>query len=258
MRIQKTDAIILRNQNNALIPSGFPSFDEQCGLRLSELILVGGEASIGKTTFVNSLAIRALNSLISSMVIVCDQTYEMYVEKISAMSREITGDDIIRTKPLTTYENIKASIRTNAIKRNVKLFVIDYLQMLGYLRSKNESEVSFYERVCRELKNLAKELEICIVLVVQFNLAQNKNGYPRPDSSRILGGEGIVQIADTILLLYRPNYYGRQHKYRKDIPDHVTEVIIDKGRNGGISTFFVDYKNEMYFEYQAKRDEDTV
>ena len=254
MRIQKTDAIILRNQNNALIPSGFPSFDEQCGLRLSELILVGGEASIGKTTFVNSLAIRALNSLISSMVIVCDQTYEMYVEKINAMSREVTGDDIIRTKPLTTYENIKASIRTNAIKRNVKLFVIDYLQMLGYLRSKNESEASFYERVCRELKNLAKELEICIVLVVQFKIAQNKNGYPRPDRSRIHGGEGIVQIADTILLLYRPNYYGRQHKYRKDIPDHVTEVIIDKGRNiGGTGTFFVDYKNEMYFEYENNR-----
>ena len=256
MRIQKTDAIILRNQNNALIPSGFPSFDEQYGLRLSELILVGGEASIGKTTFVNSLAIRALNSLISSMVIVCDQTYEMYVEKINAMSREITGDNIIRTKPLTTYENIKASIRTNAIKRNVKLFVIDYLQMLDYLRSKNESEVSFYERVCRELKNLAKELEICIVLVVQFNRRQDKNSDPRPDKSRILGGEGIVQIADTILLLYRPNYYGRQHKYRKDIPDHVTEVIIDKGRNiGGTGTFFVDYKNEQFFEYQTKRDE---
>ena len=107
------------------------------------------------------------------------------------------------------------------------------------------------------MKNLEKELQVCIVLVVQFKRPQDKNSDLRPDKSMIRGGGGIEQAADTILLLYRPNYYGRQHKYRKDIPDHVTEVIIDKGRNiGGTGTFFADYKNEQFFEYQVKRDED--
>ena len=285
--IKSANASLLKivNRNSGItpkaVPSGFPSFDQKGGLLISDLILVGGDTSMGKSTFAINLAVRAAESTIPSMVFTIDNTSERVAAKVNAMFCEITAGEIFFNDlspeqlqvisksmsktdglplyiedSLTTYEDIKASIRTNAIKRKVKLFVIDFLQTLGYLRSKNESEASFYERVCRELKNLAKELDICIVLVVQFNRPQDKNSDPRPDKFMIRGGCGIEQAADTILLLYRPNYYGRQHKYRKDIPDHVTEVIIDKGRNiGGTGTFFADYKNEQFFEYQTKRDE---
>lgn len=260
------------------IPSGFPSFDRKGGLRISDLILVGSDTSIGKTTFAFNLAARAAESNFPSMVITIDSTIVQVAAKFAAQFSEITSYRILSENlsseqlqiingavsktdylplyiddSLFNFDDIKVSIRDNVTCHNVKLVVIDFLQAYGYYRNAGESEESFHERVCRELKDLAKELKICIVLVVQFSRPKD-NADPRPDMFRIRGGSGIEQAADTILLLYRPNYYGRQHKYRKDIPDHVTEVIIDKGRNiGGAGTFFADYKNEKYFEYVDNR-----
>ncbi len=266
-----------REENKTMLATGFPSLDEKGGFQLSDLNLIGGDTSMGKSTFATNVAVNVAKSGVPSMIYTLEMTKDQLAARINApfsgvpsyisLYKKLRTDQLrffeqaksttdslplFIVDSLTTYEDIKASIRTNAIKRKVKLFVIDFLQTLGYLRSKNESEASFYERVCRELKNLAKELEICIVLVVQFSRPQNKESDPRPSKSMIRGSGGIEQAADTILLLYRPNYYGRQHKYRKDIPDHVTEVIIDKGRNiGGTGTFFADYKNEQFFEYQT-------
>lgn len=266
-----------REENKTMLATGFPSLDEKGGFQLSDLNLIGGDTSMGKSTFATNVTVNVAKSGVPSMIYTLEMTKDQLAARINApfsgvpsyisLYKKLRTDQLrffeqakattdslplFIVDSLTTYEDIKASIRTNAIKRKVKLFVIDFLQTLGYLRSKNESEASFYERVCRELKNLAKELEICIVLVVQFSRPQNKESDPRPSKSMIRGSGGIEQAADTILLLYRPNYYGRQHKYRKDIPDHVTEVIIDKGRNiGGTGTFFADYKNEQFFEYQT-------
>lgn len=266
-----------KEENKTMLATGFPSLDEKGGFQLSDLNLIGGDTSMGKSTFATNVSVNVAKSGVPSMIYTLEMTKDQLAARINApfsgvpsyisLYKKLRTDQLrffeqakattdslplFIVDSLTTYEDIKASIRTNAIKRKVKLFVIDFLQTLGYLRSKNESEASFYERVCRELKNLAKELEICIVLVVQFSRPQNKESDPRPSKSMIRGSGGIEQAADTILLLYRPNYYGRQHKYRKDIPDHVTEVIIDKGRNiGGTGTFFADYKNEQFFEYQT-------
>ncbi len=264
-------------ENKTMLKTGFTSLDERGGFQLSDLNLIGGATSMGKSTFATNIAVNVAKSGVPSMIYTLEMTKEQLAARINApfsgvpsyvsLYKKLRTDQLrflegaksvtdnlplYIVDSLTTYELIKANIRSNAIKRKVKLFVIDFLQTLGYLRSKNESEASFYERVCRELKNLAKELEVCVVLVVQFSRPQEKNSDPRPDKSMIRGSGGIEQAADTILLLYRPKYYGRQHKYRKDIPDHITEVIIDKGRNiGGTGTFFADYKNEMFFEFQS-------
>ena len=285
LRLGKWEEIIDKNQENkTMLATGFPSLDEKGGLQLSDLDLIGGATSMGKSTFATNVTVNVARSGVPSMIYTLEMTQEQLAARINApfsgvpsyislykklrtdqlrffeQAKAITDSlPLFIVDSLTTYEEIKSSIRTNAIKRKVKLFVIDFLQTLGYLRNKGESEASFYERVCRELKNLAKELEICIVLVVQFNRPQDKNSDPRPDKSMIRGSGGIEQAADTILLLYRPNYYGRQHKYRKDIPDHITEVIIDKGRNiGGVGTFFADYKNEQFFEYKTQEPDNGV
>lgn len=265
-----------RNCNGVgtMLQTGFPTLDDKGGLQEGDIVLVGGATSMGKTTFVTNMTWNVAASGIPSMMFTLEMTVEQLSARINApycgvpsyvlLFKKLRSDQLryveeamrqtekvpfIIEDSLTTYETIKESIRSNAIKGGVRLFVIDYLQILGCLRSKNETEASFYERACRELKNLAKELRICVVLVVQFN-REVKGEDPRPRKEWIRGSGGIEQAADTILLLYRPNYYGKRHKYRPEIPPTITEVIIDKGRNiGGSGTFFADYKNEQFFEY---------
>ena len=260
------------------IPSGFPSFDRKGGLRISDLILVGSDTSIGKTTFAFNLAARAAESNFPSMIITFDNTFEQVAAKIAAMFGEITYEDILsenrsseqlqiindavsKTDHLPLY--IDDTLFLNDLRdfitcHNVKLVVIDYLQAYGYYHDANESEESFYERVCRELKNLAKELKVCIVLVVQFKRPQDKNSDPRPDKSMIRGGGGIEQAADTILLLYRPNYYGRQLKYRKDIPTMLLRSSLTKAVTSVVlapSSLTIKTSSSLNIRHSAMNDD---
>lgn len=267
-----------RNDKSTMLITGFPSLDERGGFQLSDLNLIGGATSMGKSTFTTNLLVNVARSGTPTMCFTLEMTVEQMAARINAQMSKVPSYVTLFKKlhtdqihylesamkesdklPLyiddsvTTYESLKDSIRSNAIRRGIKLFAVDYLQTLGSIakREKSENEASFYERICRELKNLAKELKVCIVLVVQFSRIDKNN--PRPDMSMIRGSGGIEQAADTILLLYRPDYYGREHKYRKDIPSRVTEVIIDKGRQiGGKGVFFADYKDETFFEYQTE------
>lgn len=266
-----------KGDRSTMLATGFPSLDERGGFQLSDLNLIGGATSMGKSTFASNIAVNVAESGIPTMVFTLEMTVEQMAARINAGMTHIPSYVLLFKKlhtnqvrhmecameesgklPLyivdsvTTYEGIRDSIRSNAVKRGVKLFIIDYLQTLGSItmRSRNESEASFYERMCRELKNLAKELNVCITPVVQFSRIDEGN--PRPRMSMIRGSGGIEQAADTILLLYRPGYYDKQHKYRRDIPNSVTEIIIEKGRQiGGPGTFFADYKDEVFFEYQG-------
>lgn len=262
------------NDIQTMLPTGFPYIDDKGGFQYGDLNLIGGATSMGKSTFATNIAVNVASCGIPSMVFTLEMTVEQMAARINApyclipsyviLYKKLQSDQIrfldaakaetenlplFIEDSLTAYEDIRESIRSNAIQLGVKLFIIDYLQTLNCLRDRSESEASFYERICRELKNLAKELKVCIILVVQFN-RDAKGEDPRPRKEWIRGSGGIEQAADTILLLYRPEYYGKRHKYRPEIPGNITEVIVDKGRNiGGTGSFFADYKNERFFEY---------
>lgn len=142
-----------------------------------------------------------------------------------------------------------------AIKKHVKVFYIDFLQRVKKPKNMKESEASFYEAVCNELKDLAKELKVCIVILVQLNREAN-NADPRPTLSKIKASSGIEQAADTVVFVYRPGYYGKQHKYRPTLDANRTaEIIIAKGRNTETGSFYVGYKPELNLFYDMDAGE---
>ena len=89
--IKSANASLLKivNRNSGItpkaVPSGFPSFDQKGGLLISDLILVGGDTSMGKSTFAINLAVRAAESTIPSMVFTIDNTSERFAAKVNAM-----------------------------------------------------------------------------------------------------------------------------------------------------------------------------
>lgn len=272
-----------RNERATMIPTGYEYIDEKGGFQLTDFNVIAGSTSQGKTTLAVNIMVNAAIRGIPCMFFTLEMTVvqlgarinaplsgissglilfkKLYTDQLRALEQaKATSDQypIYIDDTSTSYEKIKDSIRANAIKRGVKLFIIDYLQVLSSTRNGRESEAQFFERVSRELKNLAKELKVCIVPLSQMN-REVKDADPRPTLSKMKASSGIEQAADTVLMVYRPGYYGKRHKYRPDLdPDKTSEIIVGKGRNiGGTGSFYVGFKPELsqFYDLEPKNDD---
>ena len=273
----------LKDERATMIPTGFSQIDEKGGFQLTDFDVIGAATSQGKTTLAINILYNAAKQGVTGMFFSLEMTVAQLAARINAplcgissglmLFKKLYTDQVRRIEeakaitdslPIfiddstTSYEKIKEKIRANAIKRGVKFFIIDYLQILTTSRSGRESEASFFERVSRELKNLAKELKVCIVALSQMNRQAN-DADPRPTLSKLKASGGIEQAADTVLMLYRPGYYGKKHRYRPDLDANATsEVIIGKGRNIGVGSFYVGFKAELSQFYDLEPSTEDV
>jgi len=283
------EALTTRVQQNCkddkatMIPTGFSLIDEKGGFQLTDFNVIGGSTSMGKTTLAVNMLVNVAKAGIPSMFFTLEMTIEQLAARINAplsgvgsslmLYKKLRTDqirDFERAKAIsdklpiyiddksTKYEMIKDSIRSNAIKRGIKIFFIDYLQVLSSTSKRQESEASFFETISREFKNLAKELRVCIVALSQLN-REAKDTDPRPALSKIKASSGIEQAADTVLFIYRPGYFGKKHKYRPDLDEKTTaELIIAKGRNIGTGSGYVGFKGELSQFYDLTDNNSTT
>lgn len=144
--------------------------------------------------------------------------------------------------------------------------IIDYLQILS-TNQKVANLETFYGEVARNLKNLAKELDMCIVLLSQLSRSYDN---PEPNLSRLRGSGQINEAADMTFLLYRPEIYGKQYSgaYRNTDTKGTALIQCAKGRNVGIYSFVCNFDAEhthfydrttmdrAYMEEQQRRKEE--
>ena len=152
--------------------------------------------------------IMATQSGISSRVIMQEALNEEQM-KVFGMVEKIA-------RPLPIYfddtatisiERIIVSIRQLVLKHQVEMVFIDYLQVLQTNEGiGRQTEEQFFGTVARKLKNLAKELDICIVLLSQLSRDKSTT---EPTLSRLRGSGQIAEAADMVLLIYRPVMYGK-------------------------------------------------
>lgn len=137
-----------------------------------------------------------------------------------------------------SFEKIMSSIRRNNKKYGIRAFFIDYLQILNSTQDMSDTE-RFMGQVARNLKNLAKELDVCIVALSQ--LSRDKQD-PYPRMSRIRASGQIGEAADNVIFIYRPEEYHLTFRHKADLdPDGHAEIIVGKGRNIGTGSFFCSF-----------------
>ena len=161
--------------------------------------------------------------------------YDEAIREVEALS--IFFDD---TSTLSV-EKISSSIRSLVRKQGVKVAFIDYLQVLQTNeKSLNRTEEQFFGVVARKFKNLAKELQITIVLLSQ--IARSKDT-TEPTLSRIRGSGQITEAADVVLLIYRPEVYGKNYSdHRINVsPEGTAQIKLAKGRNIGTGDFICGF-----------------
>ena len=252
----------LKSGVNTGIKTDFAEFDRHTGgLQPSDLIIIGARSSQGKTslalTMNANLARMGRKTLFISMELSKPQLTIRHMAGIVNISPKAAAyqvepfsvaADHTRTSQFymadvtnTNYRNIMGLIRSAVIRHGIEVAFIDYLQLMrsDSHTNKREQEVG---TIARAFKNLAKELNIPIVLLSQLSRDEGKNPEPRLDSLRDSGQ--IEEAADIVWLIYRPDHYRIEeytyYKGERQITTGTTNRAfhhIAKGRNYGTTIF---------------------
>ena len=261
------------------ISSGFKDIDRFTGgWQETDLIIVGGASSMGKTSFALALAYNAALLTNTPTVIF---SYEMsalqLIRRLASMESEISNkyitngalnqDELKKIhESIGKIENIPINIDEGSLTslsylvhrikeyvktKKVKLVMVDYLQLVS---SKNkagsrEQEVS---KVARTLKNLAKELNITVIALSQLNRGVGMRNNSKPTLADLRESGEIEQAADIVMLIYRPEYYGIEFNDDGKESKGTANIIFAKGRNIGVGEVTLRFKSEItkFIDYE--------
>jgi replicative DNA helicase len=256
------------------VPSGFTKLDRiTSGWQRSDLVIIAARPSMGKTAFVLSMARNmaaehqrgvAIFSLEMSSLqlvnrLICAET-ELSSERIrngrledyewEQLDRKIKGlveapifiDD---TPAISVYE-LRAKLRRLTSQHKIDIVIIDYLQLMTTnidTRGSREQEVS---HISRNLKVIAKELNVPILALSQLNRSvEVRSGTKRPQLSDLRESGAIEQDADIVCFIHRPEKYGFLEDEDGNSLRGIAEIIIAKHRNGALDDVKLRFKDEF-------------
>lgn len=236
------------------------------GFQKSDFIIIGGRPAMGKTAFALNLATKisakfnkpvAIFSLEMSKqqlderllgALACvdlqkiregnlnDKEWEKLTQKFSILSN---APLYVNDEPYLTPQILKRRARRLKREKGIELIIIDYLQLMaGDRRTENkQQEVS---EISRQLKLLARELDIPIIALSQLSRGLEARQNKRPIMSDIRESGAIEQDADLVMFLYRDEYYNENTQDK-----NIAEVIISKHRKGATGTVKMYYRKEF-------------
>jgi replicative DNA helicase len=262
----KLDQIHERRGTVIGVPTGFTDLDRITGgLQRSDLIILAARPAMGKTSMALSLAHNtALRHQSSVAVFSLEMSKEQLVQRLLSMDAGIdqqrlrTGwiEDDEWEKILESTENLSqakiwiddtAGISTMELRskarrlqaeHGIDLIIIDYLQLMqsNVGGKRNENRVQEVAEISRELKGLARELDVPVIALAQLSRTVEQRSVKIPQLSDLRESGSIEQDADIVMFIYREDVYNPETE-RKNIAD----IIIAKHRNGpvgDVSLFF--------------------
>jgi replicative DNA helicase len=257
--VERIEILFQRDEPITGLATGFTDFDMMTsGLQHSDLIIVAGRPSMGKTTFAmniaenvaiaakrpvavfsmempgDSLAMRMMSSLGSidqHRVRTGKLEDDEWPRLTSAVNMLSQAPMFIDDTPALSPTEVRA--RARRLKReqgDLGLIVLDYLQLMQAPGSA-ENRATEISAISRSLKALAKELDVPVVALSQLNRSLEQRTNKRPIMSDLRESGAIEQDADLIVFIYRDEVYN------EDSPDKgIAEIIISKQRNGPIGS----------------------
>ena len=261
-------------------PTGFSGVDSiLAGMGKGDFVIVGARPGMGKTSFALNIATNVAEKTkkavcVFSLEMPAEQLVtrmlasEAMVDSYSLRSGKLTPDDWTkiaeasgRLAGIDLLIDDSAGITATAMKaklrrvNNLGLVVIDYLQLMQGERHLDNKAQEVGD-ISRNLKLMAKELGVPVICCAQLNRATDSRNDKRPLISDLRDSGNIEQDADTILFLYRDEYY-KTDKAPGENESQIVEVIIAKTRHGSIGNVKMGWVGK-YTLFRSIANEDSL
>ncbi|MBR1516036.1 MAG: replicative DNA helicase [Paludibacteraceae bacterium] len=269
------------------IPSGFTLLDKiTSGWQKSDLIIIAARPAMGKTAFVLSMAKNiAVNYQVPVAMFSLEMSNVQLANRLIMNVCEISGEKIkngnltqaewaqldykvgelsnaplyLDDTPAMSILEFRSKARKLVREKHVQIIIIDYLQLMnanGVNFGSREQEVSI---ISRNLKALAKELDIPIIALSQLNRSVEQRGGTgiagkKPQLSDLRESGAIEQDADIVCFIHRPEYYGitNDDKTSKSLIG-LGQIIVAKHRNGATDDIWLRFRSQ-YAKFQNEDD----
>ena len=235
--------------------TGFTLLDTiTSGLNKSDLIIIAARPGMGKTSFAMNIAVNVARRSEKDVV-----TFNLEMSKEQLATRILSTEALVDSKSLRNgriqqedwtrlatsagflstvplYIDDTASMTVPQMKaklrrvKNLGLVIIDYLQLMDST-SHSDNRVTVISEITRQLKVMAKELNVPVILLSQLSRAVESRTDKRPMLSDLRESGSIEQDADIVLFLYRDAYYNKESQRQ-----NISECIVAKNRHGETGT----------------------
>lgn len=246
------------------LPTGLAGIDHMAGLHRGDLVVIAADTSQGKTTLAVNMATAAAGHGHPVMFYSMEMGAVQLAARINApfsnvpshsmLYRQLTDVQVQSVRqamaltggmPLyfderstSTIDGIISGARSAARRLGAEMVVVDYLQILSTTQRVQNNEL-FMGEVARRLKNLAKRENVCVLALSQLSRDRDN---PQPSLSKLRASGQIAEAADMVMLIYRPEAYGRGKYPGRTEPVQGTAMItVAKNRNGETGDVVVDF-----------------
>lgn len=281
--VNRLEELVANEGSFSGAPTGLLEFDKMTnGLQPSDLLVLAGRPSMGKT----SLAMNMVeNVAIKERIPVAVFSLEMSAEQLALRMISSWGrvdQSRLRSGRLTEEDWPKITSAIGIMNENAKLFiddtagmspsemrararrlkrehdigliVVDYLQLMT-VPGTRENRTNEISEISRQLKSMAKELDVPVIALSQLNRQVEQRDNKRPRMSDLRESGGIEQDADVIVFVYRDEVYNENSEDKG-----VAEIIIGKQRNGPLGTARTAFLSHLtrFENLQEYYDEDFM
>lgn len=254
--METIDKLYQRKEHVTGLASGFNEFDvKTAGLQPSDLVIVAGRPSMGKSAFAAGICEHAAIDLKKPAIFFSlEMSKEQLVQRMLCSHARVNAQNVrtgylshqdwpkltaaagklseaplfIDDTPGQTVLEVRAKARRLKMQYDIQLIVIDYLQLMQGV-GKTESRQQEISEISRSLKALARELRVPVIAVSQLSRAVESRTGNRPQLSDLRESGAIEQDADLVVFLFREEYYNPTEENKNR-----AQAIIAKQRNGPI------------------------
>lgn len=247
------------------LATGFRDLDKKlAGLQNANLVIIAARPAMGKSALVCNIATnvaaggqpvalfslemskeeivqRILSSVgrVDSMKLRSGQLGPLWQRVVDAASRMYKAPIFIDDSPVVTVTDIRAKCRRLKRKAGLSLVIVDYLQLMqGSNRENRQQEIA---EISRNLKNLARELDVPVIGLSQLNRSLESREDKRPRLSDLRESGSLEQDADVVMFIYRHEYYHPEDTDSKGL----AEVIVAKHRAGATGSVRMTFLPEF-------------
>jgi len=266
--IETIDRLYQNKAHVTGIPTGYVDFDiKTAGLQSSDLIIIAGRPSMGKSAFALGIAEYAgVIEKVPTAIFSLEMSKEQLVQRMLCSHARVDAHKVrtgylatsdwprltaaagklseapifIDDSPAISVMELRAKARRLKSHHGIKLIILDYMQLMRGSAMNMESRQQEISEISRSLKALARELSVPVIAISQLSRAVESRTDHRPQLSDLRESGAIEQDADVVVLILREEYYNPS-------PDNqgVAEVIIAKQRNGPVGSLRLAFIKEF-------------